>query len=279
MSHPVTSTPLERVPEALPHARRVSLRRLGRKLLTRDFLLGVCSFLILLGLWGLVVSLPTLRKIPGPVSMFQALLTLDPGLYVRAATRSFLRVLAGYLIAAGVGIPLGIGIGYWKVFRDLTFPAIELLRPIPPIAWIPLSILFFVNIESQIVFLTFYGAFFPIVYNTIGGVSGVDRNHVRAARSLGANDRQVFRYIILPGSLPSIFTGLTIAMGITWLMVIAAEIMATRGGLGYLTWEAYVTLNYPLIFVGMGAIGIVGSLSSLMVRLVGNRVMRWRTRT
>lgn len=278
MSQPVTTPTLTGVTEALPRPRRAGLRRLGRKLLTRDSLLRVCSFLILLGLWGLVVSLPTLRKIPGPLSVFQAVLTLDPKIYLTEAARSMSRVLAGFLIAAAAGIPLGIGIGYWKVFRDLTFPAIEFLRPVPPIAWIPLSILFFVNIESQIVFLTFYGAFFPIVYNTIGGVSGVDLALIRAARSLGANDRQVFRYIIFPGSLPSIFTGLTIAMGITWLMVIAAEMIATRGGLGYLTWEAYATLRYPNIFVGMGAIGIVGSLSSLMVRFVGNRVMRWRKR-
>jgi NitT/TauT family transport system permease protein len=258
--------------------RRSRVDSLRRVLTGRTALLQACSFLILLGLWQLAVSLPTTRRIPGPLAVLEAIRTIDLALYGLEAGRSLLRVLAGFVIAAAVGVPLGILIGYSRWIRDLAFPAIEFLRPIPPIAWIPLSVLFFTRIESQIVFLTFYGAFFPIVYNTVGGVAGVDPAFARAARSLGASSRQVFRRIVFPAALPSIFTGLTIAMGVTWLMVIAAEMIASRGGLGYLTWEAYSTLNYPLIFVGMGMIGIVGSLSSVTIRLLDRRLMRWQRR-
>jgi len=258
--------------------RRSLVDSLRRVLTGRTALLQACSFLILLGLWQLAVSLPTTRRIPGPPAVLEAIRTIDLALYGLEAGRSLLRVLAGFVIAAAVGVPLGIMIGYSRWIRDLAFPAIEFLRPIPPIAWIPLSVLFFTRIESQIVFLTCYGAFFPIVYNTVGGVAGVDPAFVRAARSLGASSRQVFCRIVFPAALPSIFTGLTIAMGVTWLMVIAAEMIASRGGLGYLTWEAYATLNYPLIFVGMGMIGIVGSLSSVAIRLLGRRLMRWQRR-
>jgi NitT/TauT family transport system permease protein len=258
--------------------RRSRADTLRRVFTGRTILLPACSFLILLGLWQLSVSLPTTRRIPGPLAVLQAMRTIDPALYGLEAVRSLLRVLAGFVIAAAVGIPLGIMIGSSRWIRELTFPAIEFLRPIPPIAWIPLSVLFFTRIESQIVFLTFYGAFFPILYNTMGGVASVDPAFVRAARSLGANSRQVFHRIVFPAALPSIFTGLTIAMGVTWLMVIAAEMIASRGGLGYLTWEAYTTLNYPLIFVGMGMIGIVGALSSVAIRLFGRRLMRWQRR-
>lgn len=275
MGPSVSVVALRKGAKAASGTRVTSLRR---RLLTRHTLLRACSFVILLGVWQLLVFLPGVRRIPGPVTTLQAVFSLAPGIYLQQAAKSLLRVLAGFLIAAGVGIPLGIAIGYWRIVRELTFPAVEFLRPVPPIAWIPLSVLFFTSVESQIVFLTFYGAFFPIVYNTAGGVAGVDRTFVRAARSLGASEWQVFRRILLPGALPSVFTGLTIAMGVTWLMVVAAEMIASRGGLGYLTWEAYTTLNYPQIFVGMGAIGILGSLSSVMIRLVGRTIMRWRRR-
>lgn len=251
---------------------------LRKKVASEETLLRAGSFLILLALWGAMVSLPTARKIPGPLDVGRALLILDAPIYMRAAATSLLRVLVGFAIAAAVGVPLGMAIGYWRTFREFTFPAIEFLRPIPPIAWIPLSVLFFTSTEHQIIFLIFYGALFPIVYNTASGVSGVNVVLVRAARSLGASQGQVVRRIVLPAALPAIFTGLTIAMGITWLMVVAAEMIASKGGLGYLTWEAYTTLNYPLIFVGMGAIGVVGALSSILIRLVGRQITRWNKR-
>lgn len=243
-----------------------------------ETLLRAASLGLLLGLWVMVVLLPGLERVPGPLSVTRAALDLSPGPFLVEAGRSLFRVGAGFLLAAAVGIPLGLAIGLWPLVRALAFPPVEVLRPIPPIAWIPLSILFFVSAEAQIVFLTFYGALFPIVYNTIGGVGGIDRTLIRAARSLGASQWHVFRHIVWPGTMPHVFTGLSVAVGITWLMVIAAEMIATRGGLGYLTWEAYATFNYPMIFVGMAAIGVLGALSSALVRWVDRRIMPWRRR-
>jgi NitT/TauT family transport system permease protein len=237
-----------------------------------------CSPVMLVLAWYLLVSLPALHRVPRPETVLHAMLALDKGAFVTESARSLARVTFGFVLAALTGIPLGIVIGYSPVVRSLLFPVVEVLRPVPPIAWIPLSILFFVHVESQIIFLTFYGAFFPIIYNTITGVSGVDAHLIRASRSLGANGWQVFRRIVLPGSLPHVFTGLAVAMGITWLMVIAAEMIASRGGLGYFTWEAYTTFNYPLIVVGMTGIGVIGALSSALVRWIGHRMMPWRSR-
>lgn len=258
-----------------PIARRARLR-VGPR--WRDTLLQATSFAILLGVWLLLVSLPGLEKVPGPAGVLRSALGMSIGPFLAEAGRSVFRVMAGFVLGAALGIPLGIAIGCWRPVRYLAYPLVEALRPIPPIAWIPLSVLFFVHVESQIIFLTFYGAFFPITYNTIAGVAGIDRRLIRAAKSLGASEWRVFRYIVLPGTLPHIFTGLSVAVGITWLMVIAAEMIASRGGLGYVTWEAYTTFNYPMIFVGMTAIGILGALSSALLRWVNRRVMPWRSR-
>src|SRR5262245_17664070 len=215
--------------------------RAGRR--WRERALQAGSFLLLVLLWLGLVSLPGLEKVPGPASVLRAALELSPGPFLTEAGRSLVRVGAGFVIAAVVGIPLGLAIGCWRPVRYLAFPPVEALRPIPPLAWIPLSILFFVSVEAQIIFLTFYGAVFPITYNTIAGVGGIDTRLIRAARSLGASQWHVFRFIVMPGTMPHIFTGLSVAIGITWLMVIAAEMIAARGGLGYLTWEAYTTFN------------------------------------
>ncbi len=256
-------------------APRLGMREHGR---WRERGLQAASFVLLVMLWLALVSLPGLERVPGPGSVLRAALALSPGPFLAEAGRSLVRVGAGFVIAVLVGIPLGVAIGCWRPVRYLAFPPVEALRPIPPIAWIPLSILFFVSVEAQIIFLTFYGAVFPITYNTIAGVAGIDARLIRAARSLGASEWHVFRFIVLPGTMPHIFTGLSVAVGITWLMVIAAEMIAARGGLGYLTWEAYTTFNYPLIFVGMAAIGVLGALSSALLRWINRRIMPWRRR-
>jgi NitT/TauT family transport system permease protein len=226
-------------------------------------------------LWWLVSTLPTAIHIPSPLEAAQAALKLDPRDFATDMLLSTWRVALGFIIAAAIGIPLGISIGYSQLVRDLVFPPVELFRPIPPIAWIPLAILFFPGIEWMIIFLTFYGAFFPIVYNTVAGVSEIRANYVRAAKSLGASEWTVFWQVVLPAALPTIFTGLHIAISVAWLMVVAGEMIANQGGVGAMTWQAYQTTQYPLIFVGMAAIGVLGYLSSVAVRLLSRAIVRW----
>lgn len=233
---------------------------------------SVVGFIIL---WKIFAEMPRPIQIPTPGDVVEAAAALDVPKFLRDCWLSFYRVGLGFLIAAIVGIPLGICIGYSYLARNLLFPSVEVLRPIPPIAWIPLGILFFPQVEWMIVFLTFYGAFFPIVYNTISGVAGIPLAYVRAGKSLGAGQWTLFWHVMVPAMLPSIFTGLYIAIGIAWLMVVAGEMVAVTGGIGGMTWQAYQTTRYPLIFVGMAAIGILGYLSSFLVRMLARAIIRW----
>jgi NitT/TauT family transport system permease protein len=235
-------------------------------------LLAVALFVLA---WWLVSMLPTAIHIPSPIEVASSARRLDPGAFLGDMLLSTWRVGLGFVIAAVIAIPLGVAIGYSPVIRDLVFPPVELFRPIPPIAWIPLAILFFPGAEWMIVFLTFYGAFFPIVYNTIAGVSGIPSHYIRAAKSLGASEWTIFWQVILPAALPIVFAGLHIAISVAWLMVVAGEMIANQGGVGAMTWQAYQTTQYPLIFVGMAAIGVLGYLSSLVVRLFAQIVVRW----
>jgi len=240
---------------------------------------GVVGFIVLWQL-GVLFHVPVLAKVPTPVDVAGAgwHVLHDPRYYVDWLI-SFKRVFIGFVLAQVIGVPLGLFMGWKAAFRYLTFPVLEVLRPIPPLAWVPLSILFWPTPESSIVFVLFLGAFFTVLINTVAGVRAIDERYVRAAISLGATPATVFRRIILPGALPAIGTGMAIGIGITWEVLVAAEIIAGRNGLGYLTWEAYVAGAVPTIIVGMVSIGIAGYLSSLLIRSVVARAMPWTRRT
>src|SRR5262249_55538649 len=154
---------------------------------------------------------------------------LDPATFGFDIALSCRRVGLGFVAAAILAVPLGILAGYSKWIYNIAFPVIEVLRPIPPIAWIPLAILFFPTSESMVVFLTFLGAFFPIVYNTLAGFWSIKPMYLRAAKSLGASEWRLFWHVILPAMLPVVFAGLQIAIGVSWLMVVAGEMMAAKG--------------------------------------------------
>jgi NitT/TauT family transport system permease protein len=237
--------------------------------------LRVVSIALFLLVWSVFSLLPWAVQVPSPADVLNSALHLDATEFAHDLWLSASRVILGFVIAAIVGIPLGIVIGHFQILRDLLFTPIELLRPVPPIAWIPLAILFFPEIDWMIIFLTFYGAFFPIVYNTVAGVSNIRATYVRAGQSLGASKWTLFWEVVFPAALPVIFTGLYIAIGVAWLMVVAGEMIANKGGIGALTWQSYQTTQYPMIFVGMASIGVLGYLSSLVVRGVSRLVIRW----
>jgi NitT/TauT family transport system permease protein len=185
------------------------------------------------------------------------------------------RILAGFGIATMVAVPMGLAIGRYRVMRDLLLPMCEVLRPIPAIAWVPMSIMLWPTNEVSIVFITFLGAFFPILLNTIHGVTALDSILTRAGRCLGANDFQMFWNVILPGAMPQIFTGLAVGMGVAWVSLIAAEMISGQFGIGYFTWEAYSLIAYSEIALGMITIGILGLLCSGIIRMVGHFAMPW----
>lgn len=187
---------------------------------------------------------------------------------------SLKREASAFLIAA-TAIPLGIAMGWWRLVYNQVNPIMEILRPIPPLAWIPLSILWFGIGDEQNEFIIFLGMFFPILVNTIVGVKNIDPNMVRAARSLGAPEREVLARIVLMSALPQIITGVRIGLGVGWMALVAAELVGANSGLGFLINDARSMLRTDTITVGMLAIGVVGFLIDTAIRALSRRLLPW----
>ncbi|MBF2026884.1 MAG: ABC transporter permease [Oscillatoriales cyanobacterium C42_A2020_001] len=241
----------------------------------------VLSLFIFFGVWQLLCMTKfnffiNFEFLPSPLEVVGATVqffTNDPMQHIRA---SIVRVLTGFSIAAILGITLGILIGWFQQIEDLVFLPLELLRPIPAVAWIPLAILMFPNSEAGMIYITFIGAFFPILISTIRGVECTDLLLLRVGQCLGATQWHIFKDIVIPGALPSIASGLVIGMGNSWFCLVTAEILAGRYGVGYITWESYVTSNYPPIVMGMLMIGLMGAFSAYAVDRLTCLLMPWR---
>ncbi|MCE9662013.1 ABC transporter permease [Halomonas sp. M5N1S17] len=190
---------------------------------------------------------------------------------------SMQRIAMAYGLAVVIGVVLGVMMGRSRFAEDVILPYIEILRPIPAVAWIPLAILMMPSEQSSIVFITFLGALFPIVINTVHGVDQTPKMLVRAARSLGASNAAILWHVVLPGALPSIVAGLAIGMGVAWFSLLAGEIISGQYGIGYFTWSAYTLVEYPKIIIGMLVIGGLGSLCTLLVRKACSPLLRWQT--
>lgn len=251
---------------------------------------GITAILVFLLLWEIGSrwdewfgwSIPGIGLIPPPTDVGAAWLEILPKAgYWDSWYQSFKRVLSGFLVAMLLGIPFGLMLAVNKYFRDLFFSPFEILRPIPPLAWVPASLIFWPTNEMSIAFVTFLGAFFTIVINVLGGARTIDVRYLRAAQSMGATQWDLFSKIILPGTLPSIFTGAAVGMGITWEVVLAAEMISGGGtqgggGLGFFIWNSYMGGSLEQIVVGMISIGIAGYLSSSAIRALGDWFMPWR---
>ena len=249
---------------------------------SRRFLLRASSIVLCVALWQVASAyklhfgLITFKNVPAPSEVFSSALVLaqSPKL-LSHLTLSIYRVLSGFIIAAAIGILLGLIVGRWRVFRDIFLPPLELLRPIPAVAWIPLSILMFPSSEASMIYITFLGALFPILLSTIHGVESVDARLIASAQSLGAGRYAIMREVILPGALPGIFTGLAIGMGTSWFCLVTAEMISGQFGIGYYTWEAYTLQNYADIVVGMVIIGVLGMASSFSVSKLSTLFVPW----
>lgn len=254
----------------------INWTKLRKAVFSKTVLRGMVSVVLLIAVWegGRRAGL---GAIPSPSEIFDILArVLTQAKFWDNWTASFQRVVTGFIAAQIVGIPLGLGMAMNRTLHDATFPTLEILRPIPPLAWVPAAIIFWPTTESSIAFVIFLGAFFTVVINVLGGARGIDVRFVRAAISLGSRRSDIFWRIILPATLPSIFTGMAVGMGITWEVVVAAEMIAGKSGLGYFTWASYVGGNYPQIIVGMISIGIAGYISSSLIRLAGTLATPWQ---
>ncbi|MGA0596134.1 ABC transporter permease [Enterovirga sp. CN4-39] len=186
------------------------------------------------------------------------------------------RVGQGFALATLVGIPLGILIGWNRLAAGSFDPLIQMLRPIPITAWLPFSIAVFGIQSMGAVFLIALGAFYPIVINATAGARGVEKNWIRAALMMGARPMDILLRVVLPASLPSIFTGLRIGLGIGWTAVIVAEMVAVKSGLGYVLWDAYYIGRMDVVIADMASIGLLGFLSDRLILFIEHWLLGWR---
>jgi NitT/TauT family transport system permease protein len=186
------------------------------------------------------------------------------------------RVGKGFLVAIIVAVPVGLAIGWSRIASGALDPTVQLLRPIPITAWLPFSIAVFGIRDMGAVFLIALGAFYPIVVNTAQGARDIERNLVRAAMMMGAGRWTILRRVVLPASLPSIFTGLRIGLGIAWTAVIVAEMVAVKSGLGYVLWDAYYVGRMDVVIADMATIGLLGLISDRVILGIEKWVLAWR---
>jgi len=223
-------------------------------------------------------------KLPSPWAVIQgfgelAVKGMPPGQLLQwHLLYSLLRVGIGFLAAALIGVPLGLALGAFAPLRGAINPIIEVLRPVPPLAWIPIAILWFGIGLPSAGFIIFLGAFFPIVLNTTAGVLEVNPVLVEAVRTLGAGRREIVSKVLLPGSLPNIFVGVRVGLGIGWMTLVAAEFTGVRSGygLGYMIMTARDIQRPDEIIAGMAVIGLVGLGIDWLVRLAQRRLVPWR---
>lgn len=224
-------------------------------------------------LWLRFDSLPTVTQVGAAFT--RALGTdefwLDLG-------QSLIRILTGFALAAVIGVLTGILLGRSALLADILGPPIELTRPIPAIAIVPVAILLFPTDETGIVFITFLAAYFPILVSTRHAVRALPTLWEDSVRTLGGRRWDVLVRVVLPGIQPGVFGGLSVGIGVAWICVISAEMISGRLGVGYRTWQAYTVLDYPQVFVGIITIGLLGFVTSGAIELIGRRATRWLPR-
>ena len=242
--------------------------------------------LVLILIWQGLSSIQIIHSytLPSPIEIvlgFKDLLIVGvpPGnLLHNHMLYSLYRVALGYAIAALLAIPLGLLMGWSPGLLRMIRPLFELVRPIPPLAWIPIAILWFgIGIKSA-AFIIFLGAFFPILLNTISGVLSIHPILIEAARTLHAREKDIFLKVLLPGAVPSIFVGMRIGIGIGWMTLVAAEFTGVKEGygLGYMIMTARDIQRPDEILAGMLVIGVIGLLIDIGLRATESRMIRWR---
>lgn len=241
-------------------------------------------------IWYLAATLNwvDVRYVPSPTTVANTLYnwlfgtpTGEPytGTWFLHAGNSIYRVLFGFFIAAFLGIIIGGLIGWFRLMSDLLDPVLQILRPIPITSWVPFAVIFFGIHDASAIFLIAFGAIFPIIVNTAAGVSSTPRSLVRAAQMLGIRRHMLLPRVVIPAALPYIFTGLRLGIGLAWVLVIVAEMLAVKSGLGFAMWDAYYFLRMDVIIAAMLSVGCLGFLSDLLIQLVGKWALKWNRGT
>jgi NitT/TauT family transport system permease protein len=236
---------------------------------------GVASLLLL---WDLAIRFGHVPLLPGPLAVARAIVELTRrGFLVKHVVASLFRVTWGYLLAVSVGVPLGILLAWYRRGGLALAPLVEIVRPISALAWIPLAILWFGVGDLSAVFIIFVAAVFPLTVAAMGAVAGVSTTHWNAGLNFGLSAGQIARRVLLPAILPRLLVGLRLALGIAWLVVVAAEMIAVNSGLGFLIIDARNAGNrYDLVVAGMVLIGTIGlALDAAVRRIERFPALRW----
>jgi NitT/TauT family transport system permease protein len=247
-----------------------------------NFLLPAGAFAVLLALWTVGVEVSGTKIFPTPMEVWRGTKELfHRGLLIAYIRDSLLRVGVGYTLAVGLGIPVGILLGWYPVASAAVNPLIQTLRPISPLAWMPLAIIWFGVSDVAPIFLIFLAAFFPVVVSTMNGVRNVPPMFRQAGVNFGLSPGRLFLKVIFPSILPQVLTGLRIALGIAWLVLVAAEMIAVDSGLGYLIIDSRnAGKRYDLVVSGMLMIGGIGLILDLLMRRTEKlKAVRWGFRT
>ena len=261
-----------------PHPRAPLLAALGRS--TWPAVVPAAALL----LWWLATKDKPASLVPPPAEVGRALWDLAVGgLYDDAFSSTLLthllasvsRVYGGFLLAALIAVPMGLMIGRIGLIRAMFEPTLQLLRPVPVTAWLPLAMILFGIGPRSAFFLVFLGAFYPILVNTVFGVRNVDPRLFEAATMLGASSSSIFPKVVLPAALPSIFTGLRLGLGFAWVVIVVGEMTGVQTGLGAIIMEARQLSRTEIVISGMIVIGIAGFISDRLVMLIGRRLLRW----
>jgi NitT/TauT family transport system permease protein len=279
------SKPFDHVASAAPagaaDAPRRLIRRLGRVALYLAFPVSV------LVVWQILAVAGLYRRaiLPPPTDIAVVWYDLITGVSGEAgrysgtwwdhALASLWRVYAGFAWSVALGVTVGLLIGLSRVVEKVFDPTIQVLRNVPVTAWVPLSLIFFGIGNEPAIFLIGLGAFFPAAINATHGVRQVNRTLYKAAQMMGTNNREMLIKVVLPAALPSIMTGVRLSMGIAWVLVVVAEILAVRSGLGYLLNDAYQFYRNDVVIASMLSIGILGYLSDQLVVMLRDRVLEW----
>lgn len=256
--------------------------RARRGTVGRDTLLGLASVVVILTVWQTVSTLGLISKIflPAPSDILlqaQKLAWEADGRspLLEHAITSTRRVLVGFAMASAAAIPLGVLIGTSRIARALSDPVISLIRPLPSLSWIPLSILWFGIGEEQKYMIVFMGTFASALLYVIESTHRVDPLLIKAARNLGASDLAVMREVVLPGALPGIISGLKVCLALAWTTVLSAEMVAASRGLGALIWFGKDFNNMAIVMVGMTSISLTVLAIDSLFRTVEHRLLPW----
>ena len=271
---------------AAPPTAPATGRRVSRSGLSRSTVLGLRAVSLVLFFviwWGVSLINAHVLKVFNPILLPAPDEVLRTGIKMAASgellkhiTASLSRVLWGFGIAAGLGIVTGTLLGRSRLLEHLVEPMLEMLRPIPPLAFLPMMVLWFgIGEASKVAFIA-YAAFFPIFTTTIEGIKYVDPVLIRAASSLGASERQIFWHVVLPAATPNIITGMRLAFGLSFFVIVAAEFIAADSGLGFLINDARTFFLVSNMLLGAAVIGIIGVLANVLLRKLEGRLLRWR---